>query len=432
MQMPSQDLDRLFEELVQDLPPETELMAREFRALTRARKVKTVGQLMRLVLLYCGLDKSLRQTAGVFTMLYERITDQSIMERLIASQSWIKALLPKMLDWKEVPKLEGRRVCIVDATDISGAGGKNYYRLHVSMDLLSLTFLELTITNKYSGESLKNYTFAKTDIVLSDRGYCHADAIVEKALQGIDLIGRVHVSNLPLFDLDENRIDLAEKLADQARESTRSIAVTIKSKSGKEKVRGFLHIYRLGEKQAQRARRKCLNKRIKNCTKNPNESALFFSEFVIVFTNISTQDLSAETILQLYRCRWQIELAFKRWKSLLKVDLIRAKIGSPLADLWIHGKLLYALMVQRRSERIIAPNQYDLDQADRITFWSVWQAIIDQIHPVITGVAFWRLDAWPQFLKVSSQRPRRRKLQTIPEIVLLFIDRDVSQFKVAA
>lgn len=432
MQMPPQDLDRLFEELVQDLPPETEQMAREFKALTRARKVKTVAQLLRLVLLYCGLDKSLRQTAGIFTMLYEPISDQSIMERLIACQVWVKALLPKMLDWQAVPKLEGRRVCIVDATDISGPGGKNYYRLHVCMDLLSLAFLEITITNKYTGESLKNYTFTKGDIVLSDRGHCHADAIVEKTLQGVDQIVRVHAHNLPLYDLAGNKIDLAQQLEDQARETVRSIAVTIKSKSSKEEVTGFLHVYRLGEKEAQKSRRKCLSKRIKNRTKNPEASALFLVEFVIIFTTISMQELSAETILSLYRCRWQIELAFKRWKSLLNVDLLRAKVGSPLADLWVHGKLLYALMVQRRSERILDSNQYDLDQSNRATFWPVWQAIIDQVQPIITGVAFWRLDAWPQFLKISSQRPRRRKLQAIPDSVLLFINNDIYQLETAA
>ena len=57
MPLPLTDADTLFEQLLQDLPPETIQLAREFRALVRAKNVKTPEQLLRLVLLYCGLDK---------------------------------------------------------------------------------------------------------------------------------------------------------------------------------------------------------------------------------------------------------------------------------------------------------------------------------------------------------------------------------------
>jgi hypothetical protein len=56
-------------------------MAREFKAFVRAKKVKTPAQLLRLVLLYGGLDQSLREVAGTFTALYESITDQSVAKR---------------------------------------------------------------------------------------------------------------------------------------------------------------------------------------------------------------------------------------------------------------------------------------------------------------------------------------------------------------
>ena len=46
-----------------------------------------------------------------------------------------------------------------------------------------------------------------------------------------------------------------------------------------------------------------------------------------------------------FRCRWQVEIAIKRWKSVLDVDALRAKAHSPLAAVWLHGKLLYALML---------------------------------------------------------------------------------------
>ena len=70
MQMPPTDPDTLFEELLQDLPPETIQRARECKAFTRARKITTPEQRLHVVLFYCGLDKSLRAVAGNVTALY--------------------------------------------------------------------------------------------------------------------------------------------------------------------------------------------------------------------------------------------------------------------------------------------------------------------------------------------------------------------------
>jgi hypothetical protein len=46
------------------LPSEVGLRAREFKAFVRAKQVKTPEHLLRLGLLYCGLDKSLRTAVG--------------------------------------------------------------------------------------------------------------------------------------------------------------------------------------------------------------------------------------------------------------------------------------------------------------------------------------------------------------------------------
>jgi len=69
MQLPLTDPDTLFEERLQDRPPETAHMAREFKAFVRAKKVKTPEQLLRVVFFYCGLDTPWREVAGTFTAL---------------------------------------------------------------------------------------------------------------------------------------------------------------------------------------------------------------------------------------------------------------------------------------------------------------------------------------------------------------------------
>lgn len=69
MQLPLTEPDTLFEDLLQDLPSETAHMARECKALVRAKKVQTPEQLWRMVCLSGGLDKPLREVAGTFTAL---------------------------------------------------------------------------------------------------------------------------------------------------------------------------------------------------------------------------------------------------------------------------------------------------------------------------------------------------------------------------
>src|SRR5215471_8182733 len=143
MQLPPPAPDTLFEELLQDLPSETVMMARAFKAFVRAKKVKTPQQLLRVVFLYCGLDKSLRETAADFTLLYETITDASIAERLAACRPWVQAVLAQMRHTNAVATRPAPwRFLVIDGSHIQGPGAQGtQYRLHSCMDLVQLQFV---------------------------------------------------------------------------------------------------------------------------------------------------------------------------------------------------------------------------------------------------------------------------------------------------
>jgi len=138
MQLPPADPETLFEELLQDLPPETVPMAREFKAFARARKIKTPEQLLRVVLLYCGVDKALREVAGILTALYEPITDQAVAERLRACGAWVKAVLRKIRPPAVTALPQALRFVVIDATTVQAPGATGTdYRLHISLDLVT-------------------------------------------------------------------------------------------------------------------------------------------------------------------------------------------------------------------------------------------------------------------------------------------------------
>jgi hypothetical protein len=413
MQLPLTDPDTLFEELLQDLPPETVQMAREFKAFVRAKKVKTPAQLLRVVFLYCGLDKSLREVAGTFTALYESMTDQAVAERLRACGPWVKAMLRRMLPLSAVDTLpQGRRFVVIDASSIQAPGATGTdHRLHIAMDLVSLQFLEVFVSDVHTGETLKHFTLGPGDVAVTDRGYAQAQGMHEAVQRGAALLVRLNPFSVVLSDAQGQPLSLVEALKRQKTETIRTLEVMIASADGETQVRGWVHAYRLNPEQAGRARQKCRQRHKKG---TPKADTLYLAGWVVVFTTLPPLVLNAQTIMALYRCRWQVEIAIKRWKSVLDVDALRAKAGSPLAQVWLHGKLLYALMLERRMRRQLGDSWSRLDQERVATWWRVWGMLKEEIAPRITGALFWNMEVWVACLKVLAERPRRRKLQQLP------------------
>jgi hypothetical protein len=417
MQLPLTDPDTLFEELLQDLPAESVQMARAFKAFVRAKKVKTPAQLLRMVFLYCGLDKPLREVAGTFTALYESITDQSVAERLRACGPWVQAMLRQMVPMAAVEPLpSGRRFVVIDASSIQAPGATGTdHRLHLAMDLASLQFLEVLVSDVHTGETLKHFTFAPGDVAVADRGYAQCQGMHAAVAQGADLIVRLNPFSVVLSDTAGAPVELGVTLKRQRMETLRTLAVTLCAAGGQHEVRGWVHAYRLNAEQANRARHKCRQEHKKG---TPSAASLLLAGWVLVFTALAPAVLTAQTIMALYRCRWQVEIAIKRWKSVLDVDALRAKATSPLAEVWLHGKLLYALMLERRMRRQLGDSWGRLDRQRVGTWWRVWGMLKDEIGPMITGALFWKEDAWAACLKVLVERPRRRTLQRLPPAAL--------------
>ena len=65
--------------------------------------------------------------------------------------------------------------------------------------------------------------------------------------------------------------------------------------------------------------------------------------YVIVLTTLC--EVEPALILELYRYRWQIELAFKRLKSLLQLGHLK-KTDPVGAKAWLQGKLFVATLIE--------------------------------------------------------------------------------------
>ena len=74
--------------------------------------------------------------------------------------------------------------------------------------------------------------------------------------------------------------------------------------------------------------------------------ALELTAYVLVLTSVDGKLFPAKAVLDLYRGRWQIELVFKRLKSLLEAGHV-PKSDDDSAKAWMQAKILSALLVDR-------------------------------------------------------------------------------------
>ena len=140
-------------------------------------------------------------------------------------------------------------------------------------------------------------------------------------------------------------------------------------------------------------------------------------KFYVVLTTVPPTDLSAEVVLELYRVRWQVELAIKRYKSLLDAANVRAKAGSPLAVVYLLGKLLFALLVERRAMARLGNEWTQMLHSRQATWWRVWKLIAKEFIAAILNTAAWKQWDWQAVLGALAERKRKRKLQVLPAAV---------------
>ena len=415
MSLPFGHVDTTFERFLQELPADFRELAFEFKAFTRSRKIKTPEQLLQVVMNYCGIDLVLRETAGNFTLLEERISDTAIQKRLKACVPWVKALLGQMLGAAAAPLLEGHlRFVVGDGSTVQGPGAQGTeHRLHLAVDLVRLEWISVKVTDAHEGESLRHYPLRDGDVVVVDRGYNSARALIECADRGVAVVVRYNPHSLNLYDAAGAKIDWLAELQGTA-ETERCLPVRVQVEG--EFIEGYLHGCRLPSAQAAEARRR-VQAQARKKGRQAQARTLALAEWVLVLSTLPPAVLPTATVLALYRVRWQVELVIKRLKSIVDIDHLRVRQGSALADLYLHGKLLYAWVLEKWARRRCGDGWNRLDGPRRATPWRVWKLLRQELATAISGVRHWNLDRWPACLAVMQERPRRRQLQTLPDRV---------------
>jgi Transposase DDE domain len=259
------------------------------------------------------------------------------------------------------PKVR-RPVKAVDATSISEPGSTGTdWRIHYSINLANLQCDFFMLTDVGGGETWRRFPVAKGDILLGDRGYSTPVGVRHVVEAGADVVVRLNRQALPLFEEQGKSLDavrLARKL--KAKES-REWAAWAKG-SQDQWIPGRLIIVRRSKQAASLALKKLKRQAIRK-QRRVSAKSLEATKYFFMWTTLPSS-WSCQIVLDLYRSRWQIELAFKRMKSIMGLGHLPKK-DPESCRAWLHGKLFTSLLVELMigAAKKISPWGYELDTA---------------------------------------------------------------------
>ena len=346
-----------------------EATARLRGAFTRVREIKNAETLLRLALAYGGLGMSLRETcAWAEAGDIARLSDPSLLERLCKTAPWLGDIVAALIAEQAkvtAGRWAGYRLRALDGTSICEPGAdRTTWRLHVGYDLATGQVDQLELTDVHGAENLQRLSYAPGDIVLGDRCYARPRDLRPVIEASADFIVRTGWNSLRLLQANGEPLDLFATLAAQA-EQEDEFQVRVHEgpteSPSPEPLILRLVVRRKPPEQAE-AERKRLLKGAKKRGKQPDPRSLEAAKYILLLTSLPAATFPPTDILALYRFRWQIELAFKRFKSLAGLDMLPAK-KPELARAWIYARLIVAIIAEQIAGQVPDSSPSGLDDA---------------------------------------------------------------------
>lgn len=328
-----------------------EATARARGALTRVRAVKGAEDLLRLALGYGACGMSLRETcAWASASGIADLSDPALIERLEKAADWLGDIVGALLTAPAaVPggRWAGYRLRLIDATTLCAPGAdRTTWRLHVGYDLASEQIDRIELTDGRGAESLSRFDFKPGDIALGDRGYARPRDLRPVVTAGADPVVRIGWNSLRLMKPDGTPLDLFAVLAGmRGPDGETLVCVDEGDGAPDEPLPLRLIVRRKTEAEAAKTRKRLL-KEAKKRGKKPDRRSLLAAGFILLLTSLPADAFRPADVLELYRVRWQIELAFKRMKSLAGLDALPARKPN-LARAWIYARLIAILIADR-------------------------------------------------------------------------------------
>lgn len=355
--------------LVSLFPFNWEELGRSTGAVARLRGFDSLNNVMRTLLLHVGCGWSLRETSVQAKLAgIAEVSDVTLLNRLRQAEDWLRQLCQQL--WKEngvslEPALKGRPVRLVDATSVREPGKTGgQWRIHYSLRLptLECDHFELTpARGQNAGEKLGRFAFHSGEVVLADAGYSHPAGIAAVAREHADVCVRLNPSSLPLLNERGRPFRLLSRIR-TLRQAGQTADWRVWVQAGEQRIAGRICGVRKSEQAIRKAQRR-ITRRQQRGKSSATPETREYACYILVFTTLPAQELTAPEILECYRLRWQIELTFKRLKSIVQLGHV-PKQDDQSSRAWLYGKLFVALLSQKlaRVGSAISPWGYYLSE----------------------------------------------------------------------
>lgn len=329
--------------------------ARAKGALVLPRVIREAETLLRVVLAYACCGLSLQETSfWAASQGLGSLSKVAIRQRVMQAAPWLDHLLQATLAERAGSLAQdGVRLRLVDATTVTIPGSQGTdWRVHVGLDLGSLSIDSLEVTGPEAGETYSRFKVQEKEVLIGDRGYAHRGGLWSLVQSGAHFLVRLNWQNLPLQNLKGEPFDLFQALRQAGEDKAIEFAVQTTPKGKIPAMPARLVVLRKSEQAAEKGRCKLL-KEAKKKGRQVDPRTLEAAAYIFVLTSVPEQDLATAQVLETYRFRWQIEMAFKRFKEILPLRRIPAK-NPDLARTYLAANLLLALLTEDLARAFLA------------------------------------------------------------------------------
>ena len=338
--------------LLKMFPTEWRELAKSTKAMVRKfRNFEDEESVMRTLLLHIAGGYSLRETVTRVKMAnIANVSDVALLKRLQRSESWFKELCLCLLKERGLVIKRSDKILmrVVDGTNVKEPGKTgSLWRIHYSLVLpnLECDYFKLTNTKgKETGESFKQFPAQKGECIIGDRGYSTAQGIAHLASKGAYSLVRVNTASLLFLTQKENKFNLLREVKSIKREHEAK-EWEVKINADGQLIEGRLCVIRKSKISAEQAMKK-LRREASRKGKKLQSKTEEFTKYIILFTTLPVEEYPLDAVLEWYRVRWQIELVFKRLKSLAGLGHL-PKYDDVSARAWLYGKLFTGLLVEK-------------------------------------------------------------------------------------
>lgn len=347
------------------LPTGWQTKMRELGAFQRAREVRGPDALLRLVLAYPLLKYSLSQVCRwARGKDLADLTEESLWQRFKHCGAFLRWLVPALL-WVAPPPTR-LRLTPVDATSFTMRRDKKHvWRAHLNWaDGVPIGLQVDKAVGPQRGESLRRWVWEHTaGVLLADRAYGTPPQLGLALAAGRDFVVRFSWHNLPLFatPVGGPRLDPQTQLGSLHPGETRDFRAWIRPAQGPPREVRIVVIRKLPAATAQAVKK--VRRRAGRNGQKLRADTVFLADFVALVTNLEATVADPQTILDMYRWRWQIEREFRRLKGITEVRCLPV-FRDCQVEVYLLALLAGWLLVHRLlRERVFFPWGYPLDAA---------------------------------------------------------------------